>query len=114
MNKKNMIALALPLTVLVTAVGMGLLFNEPPAEERPSEASSQEELVKTAVADRTRYIMREYGGHIAVFNEDGSLHSVYDEVNVDLLPEYDRRLLKNGIQITGEKELRERVEDYIS
>ncbi len=57
--------------------------------------------------------MREYGGKLAIFNDDGSVYKVY-EINVGLLPEYDQKLLKDGIQITGEDELRARVEDYTS
>ena len=57
--------------------------------------------------------MREYEGRIAVFNSDGTIQKIY-EVNVALLPEYDQKLLQNGISIIGEDELRARIEDYTS
>ena len=69
--------------------------------------------LRTVITDRVRYIMREYNGKLAVFNDDGTVYKVY-EINVELLPEYDRKILKKGIQITGEEELRARVEDYTS
>ena len=57
--------------------------------------------------------MREYEGNVAIFNQDETLYKIY-EVNVALLPEYDQKLLKNGIEIQGEDELRARIEDYTS
>lgn len=101
---------AAALTVL--SVGFALFQRQTPAEES-SFFSSSEETVRTVITDRVRYIMREYNGKLAVFNDDGTVYKVY-EINVELLPEYDRKILKKGIQITGEEELRARVEDYTS
>ena len=70
-------------------------------------------MIKTVITDPVRYTMREYDGKLAVFNDDGTLYKIY-EINVELLPEYDQKTLKKGIQITGEEELRARVEDYTS
>ncbi len=99
---------------VLTAISVGFTFfsRESPAEES-SLFSSSEEIVKTVITDRVRYIMREYDGKLAIFNDDGTVYKVYD-INVELLPEYDQKLLKEGIQITGEEELRARVEDYTS
>ncbi len=96
----------------VFSVGLALFGDKTPVEE-PSLFSSSEEIIKTVITDRVRYIMREYNGKLAVFNDDGTVYKVY-EVNVELLPEYDQKILKKGIQITGEEELRARVEDYTS
>ena len=100
--------------MFLTLVSVGFaVFQREPTTEEPSVFSSSEEIVKTIITDRVRYMMREYDGKLAVFNDDGSVYKVY-EINVELLPEYDQKLLKEGIQITGEEELRARVEDYTS
>lgn len=99
---------------VLTAVSVGAAVL--PKENTPEESSlssSGEDIINTVITDRVRYIMREYNGKLAVFNDDGTLQKVY-EINVGLLPEYDQKMLKKGIQITGEEELRARVEDYTS
>ena len=98
--------------ILAVSLVMGLSFWEKDSEKAPSEASS-EPMAKTLVSEKPRYTMREYEGRIAVFNGDGTIRKIY-EVNVALLPEYDQKLLQNGISIIGEDELRARIEDYTS
>ena len=96
----------------VISVGFAVFQKQTPNEES-SLLSSSEEIIKTIITDRVQYIMREYNGKLAIFNDDGTVYKTY-EINVELLPEYDQKLLKDGIQITGEEELRARVEDYTS
>lgn len=96
----------------VISVGFAVFQKQTPNEES-SLLSSSEEIIKTVTIDRVKYIMREYNGKLAIFNDDGTVYKTY-EINVELLPEYDQKLLKDGIQITGEEELRARVEDYTS
>ena len=99
---------------VLTAVSvfMGMFFSQNP-DDTPAQSQSSEEIAKTIVADRVRYTMREFEGKLAVFEEDGTIYKIY-EINVELLPEYDQKLLKNGIRIFTEDELRARVEDYTS
>ena len=96
----------------VVSMGLAVFQKQTPIEES-SLFSSSEEVIKTIITDRVQYIMREYEGKLAVFNDDGTVYKIY-EINVELLPEYDQKILKKGIQITGEEELRARVEDYTS
>lgn len=99
---------------ILTAVSVFMgTFASQPADETPSQPQSSEELAKTVIIDRVRYTMREFEGKLAVFEEDGTIYKIY-EINVSLLPEYDQKLLKNGIRISTEDELRARVEDYTS
>ncbi len=102
------------MAAVLTAVSVGLaVFPRENQTQESSLFSSSEEIIKTVITDRVQYIMREYDGKLAIFRDDGSVYKVY-EINVELLPEYDQKLLKDGIQITGEEELRARVEDYTS
>lgn len=113
LKKMNIMLAATACTAVIASAVFALSPKPSTHQAQPSQELSNQSLVKTAAPDARRYTVREYGGNIAVFNEDGTVHSVY-EVNVELLPEYDRGLLKNGITIIGERELRSIVEDYTS
>ena len=58
------------------------------------------------------YVVKEYGGKIAVFNqgEDSPL-AVY-EVYVHLLPENDIELLRKGIPVDDDYALQKTLEDF--
>ncbi len=58
-----------------------------------------------------KYIMREYMGKIGVFSEDGILLYSLD-IYIKTLPEADRRLLGEGIEIFGKEALNELIQDY--
>ena len=56
-------------------------------------------------------IVREYNGRIGIFSEKDELLEVIN-VYTKTLPETDRRLLREGIIVTSEQELRGIIEDY--
>ena len=64
-----------------------------------------------------KYVLREYNGNIALFtcysNGEEALHDVYD-VSVSLLPESDRKLLKEGIECDSLSNALQLAEDYSS
>lgn len=57
------------------------------------------------------FTVREYMGRIGIFSSDNTLLRVLD-VYVKTLPEADRRLLGEGIEILGKKQLNAVIEDY--
>lgn len=57
------------------------------------------------------FTVREYMGRIGIFSSDNTLIRVLD-VYVKTLPEADRRLLGEGIEIFGKKQLNAVIEDY--
>ena len=57
------------------------------------------------------YTVREYFGRIGIFKSDGALMRVL-EVYVKTLPEADKRLLGEGFEIVGKKQLNSIIEDY--
>ncbi len=57
------------------------------------------------------YTVREHMDKIGIFTADGTLYTVID-VYVKTLPEADRRLLEEGIEIVGKKQLGQLIEDY--
>lgn len=66
-----------------------------------------------ATEEERVWIIREYEERIGVFSEGGELVKVID-VYTKTLPEADRRLLREGIRVTSEKQLYSIIEDYSS
>ena len=62
-------------------------------------------------ANRT-YILREYNGVIACFEENVDEPFLITEVIVRYLPPKDRSMLKSGIKIIGSRALSRALEDY--
>lgn len=57
------------------------------------------------------YTVHEYMGKIGIFDENGTLIKVL-EVYVKTLPEADKRMLSEGFQVVGIKQLNAIIEDY--
>lgn len=58
-----------------------------------------------------RYFIKEYMNKIGIFNSEGTLIDVI-EVYTKTLPEADRRLLGEGFEVIGRKQLNSIIEDY--
>lgn len=60
-----------------------------------------------------RYLLKDAGGHPALYTIDGSGPLArYEEIYTRLLPEGDVLALQQGVPITDEAELQKRLEDY--
>ena len=70
-------------------------------QESDTEASDTEKI----------YTVHEYMGKIGIFDENGTLIKVL-EVYVKTLPEADKRILEEGFQVVGIKQLNAIIEDY--
>ncbi len=76
------------------------------------EESNIAESETTAMSEGImKYTVKEYMEKIGVFSEDGTLVRSID-VYVKTLPEADRRLLREGIEIMGKQALDELIQDY--
>lgn len=60
------------------------------------------------------YILKEYNGRIAVFEQGSDLPYKEFEINLGTLSDYDRELLKNGITADSKEKIRQLIEDYTS
>lgn len=58
-----------------------------------------------------KWIVKEHEGRIGIFSEDGELYDVIDTY-IKTLPEADRRMLGEGIEISSRDELNSIIEDY--
>ena len=60
-----------------------------------------------------RYLLRDSGGHIALYTADGiGPLATYDDLYTRLLPESDVLALQQGVFVADEAELQRRLEDY--
>lgn len=83
------------------------------------ESSSQENSEVDVMADENNsssayelYTVKEYNGHIGVFRNEEAEPFEEIQVNIDLFPETDQVLLKQGIQAHTPEELNGIIEDY--
>lgn len=58
------------------------------------------------------YIIREYNGRVACFEENAAKPFLTTDVRVHSLPYADQQLLSNVIYISGAKQLSRALEDY--
>ena len=58
------------------------------------------------------YIVKEYGGKLAVFTQDDSQPIAVYEVYVHLLPENDIEILRKGIPVDNDYTLLKTLENY--
>lgn len=65
------------------------------------------------VTDNT-YEIKEYNGRVAVFSQNNSEPVKMTHIMTKELPEFDQKLLSNGIKIYSDSELRNILEDYCS
>ena len=62
-------------------------------------------------ANRT-YIIKNYEGKVACFEEDSTSPFIITEIYVINLPPLDREMLEDGIEVVGAKKLSRVLEDY--
>lgn len=58
------------------------------------------------------YIIKNYEGKVACFEEDSSSPFMITEIYVINLPPLDRQMLETGIEVVGAKKLSRALEDY--
>ncbi len=72
---------------------------------------TDKQIETTSQKARESYVLKEYEGKIAVFDTDQNLIQT-TSIYVNSLPELDKALLKSGIDIESETELKKALEDY--
>ena len=66
-----------------------------------------------AAAPAPRYLLKDSGGHVALYTADGTGPlAVYEDLYTHLLPESDVLALQQGVFVADETELQRRLEDY--
>ena len=62
--------------------------------------------------EKDTYTVKEYNGHIGVFRNEETEPFEEIQVDVNLFPETDRELLREGIKAYTPEELNSVIEDY--
>ncbi len=78
---------------------------------KPVSSQENSEIALSSILENV-YTLREYNGHIGVFENDDSTPIQEIDVLVDNLPASDRALLAKGIVAKDTAELRSLLEDY--
>ena len=125
MKKASMLLLcAMVILILVLVVGFPqkLLNKKEPSPSSSAnisyhftskEPTSQESSEVDAMAgENSYYTVKEYNGHIGVFRNEETEPFEEIQVDVNLFPETDRELLKQGIKAYTQEELNGVIEDY--
>lgn len=60
------------------------------------------------------YVLSEYQGKIAVFKNGENIPINVFDTYISALPQHDRKLIENGIQVQTKEELQSLIEDYTS
>lgn len=84
------------------------------ANKNSSQENNRNSSSPPVSSSQTVYIVREYKGQIGVFAENEETPSQIVDVPVDILPEADQKMLKDGITVRGEDKLNSILEDYES
>lgn len=79
------------------------------SKEPVSQESSE---VDVMAGEKDYYTVKEYNGHIGVFRNEETEPFEEIQVDVNLFPETDRDLLKQGIKAHTPEELNAVIEDY--
>lgn len=60
----------------------------------------------------TGYLLKDNGGHLALYTADGTGPLAEYDIYTRLLPENDILALQEGVAVANEAELQQRLEDY--
>ena len=97
--------------VTLAAVEQGIYQRQQSAVDRdivqPVEPSS-------TVQEDYEYVIGEQGGRLAVYYKDNTEPESVLDVYITLLPEADVAQIREGIRVRDQKELMDRLEDFIS
>ncbi|MBQ3550752.1 MAG: hypothetical protein IJA41_07200 [Clostridia bacterium] len=102
MLKSSVCALA---ALSAVVLSLDTAVKQPQSTETPG--------TKLSDTEPTGYLIKEYNGKIAVFSKEGtSPLYTFESPYVRDLPEYDRKLLKEGIFADSNAKLLEILQDY--
>ncbi|MBS6445500.1 MAG: BofC C-terminal domain-containing protein [Ruminococcus sp.] len=109
MSKSNMLNIGIICFGIVTSV---VILN---ATYSVDSNYTQAETITTTQQITVGYTLKEYDGRVGIFRGDADKPYTYiDDIEISYLNEYDRELLKNGIEVATETELKSLIEDLIS
>lgn len=101
---KKLIIATLSILIVCTAINFAVIT----ANSYDNESESEE-----TTGNRT-YIIKEYNGMVACFEEESDEPFLITETKVIDLPPIDRKMLADGVEVVGAKAFSRVLEDYRS
>ncbi len=101
---KKLIIITLSILVVCAGINIGIAC----ATDYPREEQTSAE-----IGSKT-YIIREYCGMVACFEEDSDEPFLVTDTPVRNLPPMDRQMLSGGVKVVGARALSRALEDYRS
>jgi hypothetical protein len=112
-NKKQIIQIyqvLIVLFILIFAImTVYFLLISRKIEKIPSQ-NDQTVFEESVSSDKTVYTVKEYNGKIGIFENNALIYTL--DKYVFTLPEYDKKLLSSGIEVSTKEELYEIIEEY--
>ncbi len=103
-KKISAIMLGISTVLSMATIIISLSFN-PPGKSTGNVSITEKKAV---------YILKDYNGHLAVFNYGESSPIEEFDVPTESFGEYDKNMLKKGIAAYSDEELQKLIEDYTS
>lgn len=107
--KKSLTAVII--MVFAVFLGFALSYVNKSADNGISET---QKVPVRKISEGKRYLLKDYEGRLALFDEDPNRPSVIFKVYTDNLPDMDKFKLKEGIYAENYDELLRMIEDYTS
>lgn len=95
---------------IITCILLIVLFNPISNKNTENAADNHKNEIKSDIS----YIVGEYQGNVAIFEENNTSPFRITNVSINDLPASDRELLQKGIHALGQEELNSIIEDYCS
>lgn len=111
---KKMILITVFLVLIFSAVSVSFSALSAARESQPAEASLSKEKEQEKKAEKKLYLVKEYKGLVAVFENGGDLPVRITETSVCTLPQFDIINLSKGIEVEGKEELEKLLNDFCS
>lgn len=94
------------------AVGASCVLLVKSMQLRTAESVVQQSSASASESRDYLYCMKEQGGEIVVFQKGNDQPIKVLETDPSVLPDQDRQMLKQGIYLNSDQELRRLLEDY--
>lgn len=101
-------------TILTSAAFSGVLVICTLAQNIRNEKIAAKVPSEPAALESVGYVLREYEGKLGIFRGDSENPYKIVSVNLNLLSDYDREELKEGIEADSEEEINRLIEDLTS
>ncbi|MDR0984404.1 MAG: hypothetical protein LBL93_05275 [Ruminococcus sp.] len=97
-------------SLLMNAVSSGTQTADNPVKGEPLSTAISS--IESETSHIVVYTLKEHQGKLALFVDGSNIPSQIFDTPIELLPEYDRGMLKDGITVSNETDLQKLIEDY--